>query len=133
MVPVRLVPESSLILPESEEGDRFFGLEPGTNGTAAESRRALVAPSGFHWLRSNGLDPKGLALRPPTRDSDTTWSNPWNVSESGRLSSSRDRWFDGGRVDEHEAAELLPLPRAAGEAPQRTPPPGDAFLSGPGG
>jgi hypothetical protein len=67
------------IRPLDAEGDRHFGLEPGTNGTAAECRREAVAPRGIGvtWLRHNGRPAVGLTLRPSTRTADDGFVNPW--------------------------------------------------------
>jgi hypothetical protein len=53
------------IRPIDADGDRYFGLEPGTNGTAAESRRGTVAPRGVNvtWQRHDGRPAVGLTLR----------------------------------------------------------------------
>lgn len=61
------------IRPLDAAGDRYFGLEVGTNGTAAETRRLAVAPAGVRvtWLRHDGRPAVGLTLRPAERtDSD---------------------------------------------------------------
>jgi uncharacterized protein YcbX len=69
---VTLDRQNRTVRPADLEGDRFFGLEPGTNGTAAEARRH-VAPAGFTWRRHDGSHALGVLLVPgPNR-----WSNPW--------------------------------------------------------
>jgi hypothetical protein len=79
MRPVRLLIEARLILPLDDLGDAFFGVAPGTNGTAAVVRRALVTPPGrWCWLQHNGLDAHGLNLAPASGD-DEAWANPWQT------------------------------------------------------
>jgi len=65
------------VRPVDLEGDRLFGLELGTNGTAAECRRELVTPRGHTWLRHNGSQPRGLWLTPPKVEGNAVWRNPW--------------------------------------------------------
>lgn len=60
--------------PVDPEGDRFFGLESGTNGSGATMRRKLVA-DGFKWERHDGRPATGLQLSPTGR---TDWRNPWD-------------------------------------------------------
>jgi hypothetical protein len=61
------------IRPVSPEGDAWFGLESGTNGTAATMRR-MNAPAGLEWRRHDGKPATGLLLNP--RGSE--WINPWD-------------------------------------------------------
>jgi hypothetical protein len=49
-----------ILRPRNSAGDDYFGLAPRTNGTAAECRRALLAPPGWRWERSSGRPPVGL-------------------------------------------------------------------------
>lgn len=63
-------------IPCDEAGDAFFGLEPGTNGSAATARRALVQPEGYRWLRHDGRPATGLQLVPTANDSG---ANPWDA------------------------------------------------------
>jgi hypothetical protein len=70
------------IQPERPEGDAFFGLELGTNGTAAAARRLAVerahhVAGGFVWLRANGKPATGLQFVPSDR-SDNYEANPWS-------------------------------------------------------
>jgi hypothetical protein len=58
--PVAVDPSTQTIRPISDSGDDYFGLAPMTNGSAAECRRALVAPTGFRWLRSSGRAPLSI-------------------------------------------------------------------------
>lgn len=51
--------------PLHPEGDAFFGLEMGTNGTAAEARRACVRDA-QSWKRSNHRPAVGVTLVPPS-------------------------------------------------------------------
>ena len=75
------------IQPETPDGDDFFGLAAGTNGTAATTRRELVIGQLFprenanrlRWLRSNGRDPAGLRFVPGNRSHE--FENPWIPSE----------------------------------------------------
>jgi len=49
--------------PVDPAGDAFYGLEPGTNGTAAECRRqAFPART---WVRHDGREARGLWYAPP--------------------------------------------------------------------
>lgn len=65
----------NVISPRTPEGDDYFGLSMGTNGTAAISRRAtaeLVITAntgvrGFEWVRANGGAPVGITLVPSPR------------------------------------------------------------------
>jgi hypothetical protein len=75
------------VQPERADGDAFYGLEIGTNGTAAAARRAAVeaeiqstqnyAWGPPVWLRANGKPAAGLQLVPTDR-SDTYEANPWS-------------------------------------------------------
>ncbi len=69
-------PEPAAVRPALPEGDTYFGLQPGTNGTAAMSRREAAAPAGFRWVRSNGLPATGLQ-RIPTNRSEFI-AGPWS-------------------------------------------------------
>lgn len=62
-----------VVRPRSPDGDQFYGLEPGTNGSGAAMRRRVVA-EGLHWVRHNGSAATGLLLVPSSR---ATWVNPW--------------------------------------------------------
>lgn len=62
------------VRPVTPEGDRFYGLESGTNGTGAEMRR-LNVPAGLEWRRHDGKPATGLYLR-PTGNSEGV--NPWD-------------------------------------------------------
>jgi hypothetical protein len=69
---VTVITARRVIRPTTEDGDAFYGLAPMTNGTAAESRRACVAPPGFRWERSTGAPATGVLYVPspaPTTDS----------------------------------------------------------------
>jgi len=65
-----------VIRPAHPNGDDFYGLAPGTNGTAAAMRRTLVTPEGFAWFRYDGSRPVGLLVVPLARPS--PFSNPWS-------------------------------------------------------
>ncbi len=45
---------SCTIRPTTDVADEWFGVSPGSNGTAATCRRALVTPPGYQWVRWNG-------------------------------------------------------------------------------
>lgn len=60
------------IRPTSREGDVFYGLEVGTNGTGPAGRRALLPA--LQWTRHDGRPATGLYLTPSGFDS---WLNPW--------------------------------------------------------
>lgn len=72
--------ETGTLRPQTAEGDRFYGLEPGTNGTAATTRRALVeheiAGFALAWLRHDGRQPIGITLV-PTDAGDDAFQSPW--------------------------------------------------------
>ena len=70
---VDVVIQGRQIRPASPEGDSHFGLESGTNGSAAQNRRVLVTPPGSYWVRHNGKPATGLLLKPGSG----AWSNPW--------------------------------------------------------
>lgn len=71
-----VVIENETIRPATPEGDAFYGLEMGTNGTGAITRRLLVGPPGARWLRHNGRHAIGPTLIPTTRSNFA--SNPWD-------------------------------------------------------
>lgn len=69
---------SRTIRPATPDGDTYFGLAVGTNGTAAMTRRALAEPANsgpYTWVRYSGRPAVGATLIPTGRD---TWSNPWD-------------------------------------------------------
>ena len=77
------------IQPQDPTGDDLFGLAPGTNGTAAATRRALIEAShapivealgSLTWERHNGRPATGLQTRP----SDRSWRYDANPG-SGRV------------------------------------------------
>lgn len=63
-----------VLRPLDDAGDVFFGLAWGTNGTAAECRRALVEIPGYSWRRSNGKPPVSILYKvpAPAAEHDTT-------------------------------------------------------------
>ena len=73
---VRIDHATRTVRPEDREGDVFFGLRWGTNGTATETRRALVAPPGYLWRCSDGQAAVGTTLVPTNR-SDEYIFDPW--------------------------------------------------------
>lgn len=63
--------DARTIRPLSAEGDEFFGLSPGSNGTAATTRRACVEGPGFSWVRFNGRPAVGTCyVVPEASDAD---------------------------------------------------------------
>jgi len=64
------------VLSLEPEGDRFYGLEPGTNGTGPAMRRAVVPP-GYTWLDSSGKPARGV-FSVPSDHSDELQTNPWS-------------------------------------------------------
>ncbi len=56
--------QSKTLRPVSSEGDAFFGLQSGTNGTAATCRRALVQVDGYQWIQSTGRNAIGMTFVP---------------------------------------------------------------------
>jgi hypothetical protein len=78
--PVVVDNESRTIRPANPDGDEFFGLANGTNGTGAIARRDAAerteTATGYTWLRSNGQSATGLQLVPSNK-SDATWAPLW--------------------------------------------------------
>lgn len=64
--------EAKTVRPANADADAYYGLGPGTNGTAAITRRAAAAPEGFTWVRSDGTPATGLNYLPGQR-------NPMNI------------------------------------------------------
>lgn len=58
----RTIVRGSTIRPMTPDGDDYFGLTTGTNGTAAIARRALVKTDGLTWVKSNGKPAVGIYL-----------------------------------------------------------------------
>ena len=67
--------ETQTIKPLDAEGDSYFGLVVGSNGSATICRRELYTPAGYTWVRFNGRPAVGITLI-PSADSDSTPS-PW--------------------------------------------------------
>lgn len=76
MPPLIICHVTHTIRPADRDGDRYFGLEPGSNGTAATCRRALVQPLGFRWLRSSGRAATG-PLYVPGQTSEAPFFQTW--------------------------------------------------------
>ncbi len=83
---VHFDPATSTLKPTVLGADAFFGLEVGTNGTAATMRRAVIEAHyrGLHnfsgpieWVRSNGKPATGITLIPSNK-SESRFSNPWS-------------------------------------------------------
>lgn len=72
----RAVIDSQLrtIRPLDAAGDEWFGLIVGSNCTAAQSRRDLVTPAGFSWVRHDGR----VAVGPTLIPGGSAWVNPWS-------------------------------------------------------
>jgi hypothetical protein len=72
--PVRVDVPSGTIRPESAEGDEYYGLTRGTNGTAAIARRAcveaVVGAGLLTWVRACGSPATGIAYVPSDRSDD---------------------------------------------------------------
>lgn len=56
-------PSTRTIRPTHYAAEEFFGVAWGTNGTAAECRRALVTQAGYRWTRADGRAPAALQYR----------------------------------------------------------------------
>jgi hypothetical protein len=65
------------VLSLEPEGDVFYGLIPGTNGTAAITRRLCAAPDGYEWIASDCRKARGVFVVPSNR-SDGYQTNPWS-------------------------------------------------------
>jgi hypothetical protein len=65
------------IRPTEAEGDDFYGLSKGTNGTAAQARRECVAPAGIRvtWLRFDGSRAAFRNYQPASGEG--RFVNPW--------------------------------------------------------
>lgn len=74
--PIFISPAERRVLSLDRDADRFFGLEPGTNGTGPAMRRACV-PADFTWLDSSGKPARGVYLQ-PSDTSDGINTNPWS-------------------------------------------------------
>jgi hypothetical protein len=75
-MPITVTPHGT-VRPAVPEGDAFFGLEAGTNGTAAAGRRAAIGLNGRIWERHDGRPATGLQLVPSNR-SESYDANPWS-------------------------------------------------------
>lgn len=69
--------------PLTVDGDEWFGLAWGFNGTAARCRRLLAAPAAVTWLRHDGRPAYGLTTVPSSRSSER-WRSPWTGERSPR-------------------------------------------------
>lgn len=71
-----------VLQPATPEGDDFYGLNMGTNGTAAAARRAVAQAKinasceVVEWARSNGAPAFGLQLVPG--DSEAVNADAWS-------------------------------------------------------
>lgn len=83
--PMLTTVEGLTIRPVAPEGDDYFGLATGSNGTAAELRRRIAelqTPSpagnsyGLTWVRASGAPAHGIQYVPG--DSDRPASDPWS-------------------------------------------------------
>ncbi len=83
MPPVYVVtvdPVTRTVRPLDAQGDDYFGLGIGTNGTAATNRRQLAVisasvPADYRWVRANGSAATGLNCVPTARSESAP--NPW--------------------------------------------------------
>lgn len=73
---MQVVRIDSIVRPAEPEGDAFYGLETGTNGTGAAMRRKVAAPPGCVWQRHDGKPAMGLLLTPTNRSAFVP--NPWD-------------------------------------------------------
>lgn len=64
------------VRPVFETADGFYGLAPGTNGTAATSRRNLQGLAGYTWHRADGSAATGLLYVPTARSEFAP--SPWS-------------------------------------------------------
>lgn len=72
---------NATVRPESPDGDSYYGLASGTNGTAAATRRAaalgcVTSSMPLRWVCSDGKPAAGLNLI-PSSNSDRVNANPW--------------------------------------------------------
>lgn len=80
MIKVKIDTVTKTIQPLNAEGDAFYGLAVGTNGTATICRRACVEPQGvvrFVWVRFNGHPAIGVTLVPSGRDTNKNYRSQW--------------------------------------------------------
>lgn len=81
MPDVKINRRAQTIRPADLDGDREFGLLSGTNGTGAETRRAVAELAhdarGYRWQTHRGHRASGLDLRPPERPH---FANPWGAA-----------------------------------------------------
>jgi hypothetical protein len=66
---------NEVVKPATPEGDEYYGLKSGTNGTAAATRRAMVSTGTHRWVCFNGGPPVGLQLIPTNEQVKT---NQWD-------------------------------------------------------
>lgn len=75
MIPLpEVIFEGNTVRPTDADGDVFFGLVSGTNGTGPALRRTLVAQVGLTWLCSDGRRAVGTLLIPT---GNVYTENPW--------------------------------------------------------
>lgn len=60
-----VIREHGTIRPATPEGNEFFGLNRGTNGTGTKGRRECVQRAGDVWVRHDGSPAISLRLTPP--------------------------------------------------------------------
>ena len=78
MHPVEIDAATGTIRPVNYEGDEFYGLAWGTNGTAATMRRTCAeGPHTLTWLRHDGSRAVGLRLEPASEEK--PFVNPWTL------------------------------------------------------
>jgi hypothetical protein len=69
--------EARQVLSLESAGDVFYGLTPGTNGTAATCRRLCAAPAGYEWIASDCRKARGVFIVPSSRTGGYV-TNPWS-------------------------------------------------------
>lgn len=80
--PVLVCGNTGTIRPETRDGDAYYGLARGTNGSAAITRRALAESTAGvmpinGWRTSAGRD-TGSVWLVPTGDSERINADPWS-------------------------------------------------------
>lgn len=81
MRPIEIDIATGTIRPIDAEGDEFYGLAWGTNGTAATMRRTCAeGPHRLTWVRHDGQRARSLNLKPTNEEK--PFVNPWTFEES---------------------------------------------------
>jgi hypothetical protein len=69
--------QSKQVLSLEPDGDTFYGLLPGTNGTGPAMRRRC-APAGYTWFSARDCRPARGVFSVPSGRSDELQTNPWS-------------------------------------------------------